>query len=130
MQGFAFWAETRSGLPSRLGKACVAFPVLNHRHSFPFNHLKSSQSWHCRYKSTIFFWLPDSKLLLLIPTKKRKNAKLTQNHNFASLLRSTQERRKTHDTDFCCKDWREHKTLRCGASKTTLMLSLMSSLMA
>jgi hypothetical protein len=34
----------RSGLPSRLGKSCVAFPVLNHRCSFPVDCLQSSQS--------------------------------------------------------------------------------------
>ena len=29
-QGFAFWAETRSGLPSHQGKSCVVFLVPNH----------------------------------------------------------------------------------------------------
>ena len=32
------------------------------------------------------------------------------------------QQRKTHDTDFCCKDWQECKTLRCGAIKTTLSI--------
>jgi hypothetical protein len=69
------------------------------------------------YRFSIFF-------LLLIPTKKRKNAKSMQNHNFVSTLRSTQERPKTHDADFCRKDWRERKTLCYGASTTTLLKCL------
>jgi hypothetical protein len=46
---------------------------------------------------------------------------MTQNHNFVSLLHSMQERWKTHNADFCRRDWREHKTLHCKTSKTTLV---------
>ena len=44
-----------------------------------------------------------------------------QNHKFVSTFCSTHERLKAHDAEFHHEDWRERKTLHCGASKTTLI---------